>query len=208
MTSPTGVKVWATGALLLAAISACGSTDADPDPSGSPTVVLSKPSEVGSGPAQTSPADTATADASALVRRYFAVLDAVRQSDSMPPSRLSSVMTSIELSTERRLVTRQRQQGLRQTGDTAVALLEVQSVNLDNSEPSAGRVPTAMVDVCWDVSNADLVGKNGQSVVSPNRADRGWTRYTVANYYWATNPSGGWRVADGQDLKKAPCAAS
>lgn len=142
------------------------------------------------------------------MRRYFVDLDAVRTNKSIPISRLASAMTSIELTTERRLVMHERQQGLRQTGDTTISDLKVQSVNLNNSDPSTGKVPTVTIDVCWDVSKADLVDKNGQSVVSPSRADRGWTRYTVANYHWSENPSGGWRIADGQDLKQKPCAAS
>lgn len=141
------------------------------------------------------------------MRRYFVVLDTVRQDKSVPLARLASTMTSVELSTERRLVTAEREKGLRQTGTTRVDELKVQAIDLENADPSAGKVPTVMIDVCWDVSKADLVGKNGQSVVSPSRADRGWTRYTVANYHWSQNPSGGWRVADGQDLKQTPCAA-
>ena len=70
------------------------------------------------------------------------------------------------------------------------------------------QVPTVTIDVCWDVSHADLVGKNGKSAVKPTRANRGWTRYTVANYHWNANPSGGWRIASSQDLKQTPCAAS
>lgn len=142
------------------------------------------------------------------MRRYFGVLDSVRRDQSIPISRLSSAMTSIELTTERRLVSQERQQGLHQTGHTAIDGLKVQSVNLDNSKPAAGMVPTVTVDVCWDVGGADLVDRHGQSVISPSRADRGWTRYTVANYHWSEDPSNGWRVANGHDLKQKPCAAS
>jgi hypothetical protein len=97
---------------------------------------------------------------------------------------------------------------LRQVGATRIETLKVQSVNLDNSEPSAGKVPTVTVDVCWDVSGAGLIDKSGHSVVKPGRADTGWTRYTVANYHWSGNPSDGWRIATSQDLKKTSCAAS
>ena len=99
-------------------------------------------------------------------------------------------------------------QGQRQTGTTAISELKVQSVNLDNSDPDAGKVPTVVIDVCWDVSKVDVLDKSGKSIVSPTRPDTGWTRYTVANYDYAADPTGGWRVATGQDLKKTPCAAS
>jgi hypothetical protein len=112
------------------------------------------------------------------------------------------------LSAQRHLVTGERSKGLRQVGATRIKTLRVQSVNLDNSEPSAGKVPTVTIDVCWDVSGADLVDKSGKSVVKPGRAETGWARYTVANYHWSENPSGGWRIATSQDLKKTSCAAS
>jgi hypothetical protein len=84
-------------------------------------------------------------------------------------------------------------------------VLQVQSVNLDNSDPSAGKVPTVQVDVCVDVSDVDILDKAGKSTVSQRRPDTGWTRFTVANYHWSSHPKDGWRVATGEDLKKAPC---
>jgi hypothetical protein len=156
----------------------------------------------------TSPSELAAATAEAAVRRYFGVLDHVRKHPSVPLSALSTVATSTQLSAQRNLVSGERNKGLRQVGATRIKSLKVQSVNLDNSEPSAGKVPTVTVDVCWDVSGADLIDKSGQSVVKPGRADTGWTRYTVANYHWSGNPSDGWRIATSQDLKKTSCAAS
>jgi hypothetical protein len=126
----------------------------------------------------------------------------------VPLSELATVATSTQLSSEKHLVRAERSRSLHQTGATSIRKLTVQSVNLDNSDPAAGKVPTATIDVCWDVSQADLVDANGNSAVSPTRADRGWTRYVVANYHWTENPSGGWRIASSQNLKQTPCAAS
>lgn len=203
-----GLKSWATGALVLGAVSACGSTSARSDPPESPPVTVTSPSLTSPSDAPTSPAQSAATDAVAVMRRYFTVLDSARKAQSVPVSRLESVMTSIELTTEQRLVAQERQQGDHQVGDTRIARLTVRAVDLRNSDPAMGKVPTVTIDVCWDVSKADLLDKNGQSIVSPSRAARGWTRYTVANYHWSENPSGGWRVADGQDLKQTPCTAS
>ena len=102
----------------------------------------------------------------------------------------------------------QRKADQKQVGDTKIAKLDVQSVNLDNTDPSAGKVPTVQIDVCWDVSGVDVVDATGKSIVSSSRPDTGWTRLTVANYHYAANPTTGWRVATGQDLKKDPCDAS
>jgi hypothetical protein len=118
---------------------------------------------------------------------------------------LSKVETSTQLSADRHLLEAERSKNLRQVGDTEVADTSVESVNLNNSDPDAGKVPTVTIDVCWDVSEADLVDPSGESVVSPDRADIGWTRYIVANYDYRTDPLTGWRVASARDLKQPPC---
>jgi hypothetical protein len=142
------------------------------------------------------------------VRRYFVVLDGLRQDPQASLRDLATVATSIQLSSQRRLLRSERRNGYRQVGTTSVADLSVEAVNLSNSDPSTGQVPTVAIDVCWDVNGADLVDKDGQSVVSPTRATTGWTRYTVANYKWAEQPIEGWRIATSEDLEKEPCAGS
>ncbi|MFI5623468.1 hypothetical protein ACIA03_08390 [Nocardioides sp. NPDC051685] len=141
------------------------------------------------------------------VEDYFDVLDAVRQRNDRTLKNLRDVAVSTQLTAQTRLVENERAKKLTQVGDTELADIKVESVNLDNSDPDAGKVPTVMVDVCWDVSGADLVDKNGNSVVSPDRADVGWTRYTVANYDYQSDPVSGWRVASGKDLRQPPCEA-
>ena len=136
------------------------------------------------------------------------MVDQLRSDPATDLKQLKSVATSAQLNAVETLIGRQRDEGQRQTGTTSINELQVQSVNLDNSDPKAGKVPTVVIDVCWDVSKVDVLDKSGESIVSPNRPDTGWTRYTVANYEYAANPTGGWRVATGQDLKKTPCAAS
>jgi len=194
---------WATGTLMLVAVTSCSDTGADPPASPLPSTTPS----VTKSTAPPSPSEVAAADATQVVRDYFAVLDRVRQDPSAPLSELAKVMIGIELEAETHLVTSERSRKLHQTGSTEILKLTVQSVNLDNSDPAAGKVPTASIDVCWDVSGADLIDQNGKSVVKPSRPDRGWTRYFLANRHWKADPSGGWRVENGQDLKQAPCAA-
>ena len=63
---------------------------------------------------------------------------------------------------QQRLFKKERRQGLVQTGQTRIAELQVQSVDLDNSDPKAGRVPTVQVDVCYDVSDVDMVDAGRQ----------------------------------------------
>jgi len=203
MKNRLGLISWATGTLMLVAMTSCSDTGADPP--ASPLTSTTPSAATSTTPA--SPSEVAADDATQLLREYFAVLDHVRQDPSVTLSELAKVAIGIELEAEKHLVTSERSQNLHQTGTTEILKLTVQSVNLDNSDPAAGKVPTASIDVCWDVSGADMVDQDGKSVVSPSRPDRGWTRYLVANYHWKADQSGGWRVSSGQDLKQAPCAA-
>ena len=203
MTTARGVTALAAAALLLAAGTSCADSRNDSAASGSQTPI-SRPSPTTSQ--QPTESEAASQAASQVVRQYFAVLDKLRQQPNRPLNGLSEVATSIQLSSQRTLLKGERRKGLRQIGDTKIADLNVQSVNLDNSDPKAGRIPTVVVDVCWNVSDADLVDKSGKSVVSRSRPGIGWTRYTVANYHWKSNRTDGWRVASGQDLKRTPCA--
>ncbi|QSR30834.1 hypothetical protein CFI00_10085 [Nocardioides sp. S5] len=139
---------------------------------------------------------------------YYAVLDGLRADPSSDLKELVTVAIGAQRNAVQSLVQRQRDQGQRQTGTTAISELKVQSVTLDNSDPDAGKVPAVVIDVCWDVTKVDVLDKSGKSIVSPDRPDTGWTRYTVANYDYAADPSGGWRVVTGQDLEQTPCAAS
>ncbi len=203
MTNSRGVLSLATAALLLVAGASCAD-DTDPaDPRSNPPA--SSPSS--SSPTPTSPSEAATAHATETVRDYYAVRNELRRDPTQPLSSLKSVAISTELTTQQTLFNRERKQGLHQTGETKVVELQVQSVNLDNSDPQAGKVPTVQIDVCFDVSGVDVLGADGKSVVTPDRPDTGWIRYSVANYQWASDPDGAWRVASSQDIERTPCDA-
>lgn len=199
---PHRTVIVATCVLALAAVTSC----ADSQPSTSPTAEVSHGSPT---PTATPTSDTAAASKAATdtVSDYFAVLDELRQDRDQSLDTLTTVATSTQLTAQKRLLENERSKKLHQVGSTGLADVSVESVNLDNSDPKAGKVPTVMVDVCWDVSEADLVDANGKSVVSPQRAEVGWTRYTVANYDYQTDPLTGWRVASGKDLEQPPCDA-
>ncbi|GAA4100115.1 hypothetical protein GCM10023066_45650 [Nocardioides kongjuensis] len=208
MKNRLGLTFLATGTLLLAAVSACAENDGDPPPTTPATSSQTGSTEPTTSPSPTSPNDAATANATAAMTDYYSVLDGLRADPSSDLKELETVAIGAQLNAVQTLVQRQRDQGQRQTGTTAISELKVQSVTLDNSDPDAGKVPTVVIDVCWDVTKVDVLDKSGKSIVSPDRPDTGWTRYTVANYEYAADPTGGWRVATGQDLKQMPCAAS
>ncbi|MFT4083925.1 MAG: hypothetical protein QM638_15195 [Nocardioides sp.] len=207
MTNAQRLSALASAALLAVAVTACASS-LRPTTSPSSTRSLPSPTTATSVATPPSASEAASRAASNLVTRYYATVDQLGQQLSAPLDDLSAVAAGVQLNAERTLLKEQRRSKERQIGDTRVARLEVQSVNLDNSDPSAGKVPTVELDVCWDVSKVDVVNASGKSIVSKSRADTGWTRLIVANYHYATDPTRGWRVATGQDLEKAPCAAS
>ena len=105
------------------------------------------------------------------MRDYFAAADGLRQDPESALSELKVVATGSELSAQQLLIragARQRISGRPVTPSSPSSRL--QSVNLDNSDPEGGKVPTAQVDVCWDVTEVDLVDENGKSVVAPSTA--------------------------------------
>src|SRR3546814_638420 len=164
----------ATAGLMLAAVAACGSdNDTDSTPTRSPGAreTITSPS-----PSPTSPEDEASASAVEAVTTYYATIDSLRQDPEAPISNLEAVAVSTQLSAQQKFLASQRNDGLYQVGDTKVIETKIQSVSLDNSDPSTGRVPSVTIDVCWDVSGADLLDVDGKSVVPSDRADRGWTR--------------------------------
>lgn len=200
MIKPHRFLVIATGVAALAAGASCASNGRDGSPSPGTAPITNT-----ADPTQTSDTAVASDAAAETVRDYFSVLDQLRQDSGQSLDGLRKVATNTQLTTQSRLLENERAKKLRQVGDTELPDLKVESVNLDNSDPDAGKVPTVMVDVCWDVSDADLVDTAGKSVVSPDRVDTGWTRYTVANYDYQTDPVTGWRVASGKDLQQPPC---
>lgn len=198
------ITLTATVALLLVAGTGCASDSDYPVES---TSTSSAPTPSASAIRPQSESERAAAAAEDRVRSYFATLDDLRQNPQRPLDDLREVASSIQLSSQRMLLQKERRDRLRQVGETRIVEVQVQSVNLQGSDPRSGDVPTVSVDVCWDVAGADLVDENGVSVVSSERANVGWTRFTVANYQRDAKANG-WRVASGQDLEKAPCSAA
>lgn len=204
MTKFSGTFSVATAVFLLAAMAACGS-NSDAEPAPEPTTSASSPSSAPPSTAS-SPEDSAATAAEGAVADYYALTDLLLQDDTVSLDRLGEVAISTQLSAQKNFLTTERAAGTQQRGDTKIAETKVQSVSLDNSDPKAGRVPSVTIDVCWDVSAVDVVDGSGKSMVPADRPDRGWTRLTVANYTWDTDPDTGWRVAGGEDLEKTPCA--
>jgi hypothetical protein len=208
MTISRGAHALATAALLLAAVSACAADGNSSSPTSPTSPTPSTPDSTESTTPPLTETELASEAASAVLRKYYEVRNDVRQHPNVPLKRLGGVAVSSELSAQRLLVKKEREAGHRQVGDTKVAQFKVQSVNLDNSNPTAGKVPTVQIDVCADVSDVDFVDARGNSIISSDRPDSGWIRFLVSNYEWDSDPDGGWRVASSQDLEREPCDVS
>jgi hypothetical protein len=208
MTNARRFSLLATATAVAIAMGGCASDGNDPKATPTPTSSSSSPAPTTTSPTPQSDSEIASEAASALVAKYYATVDRLGQQPTKSLDALSTVATGVQLSAQQTLLKSQRKANEKQVGDTKIAKLDVQSVNLDNSDPDVGKVPTVQIDVCWDVSGVDVVDATGKSIVSSSRPDTGWTRLTVANYHYAANPTEGWRVATGQNLKKNPCDAS
>jgi hypothetical protein len=207
MTTSRGARAIAAAALLLVAMTSCANDGQDPAANASPTPSSSTPTPTATA---TPPSDTELASeaASATLRKYYDVRNQLRQNPRRPLSLLGQVAISTELAAQKNLFKKERKLGLHQVGATKVAELEVQSVNLDNSDPKAGKVPTVQIDLCFDVSKVDVVDADGKSVIRPERPDTGWIQFLVSNYEWETDPDAGWRIASSKDIERTPCEAS
>jgi hypothetical protein len=192
--------------LLVASIGCTNAAPPAPTPSATPTTTISDSPSPESTPSPTTDDEQAAAQAEALVREFYRVNDAVRSDHDIALSRLESVATSTTLDGYKRLYEQERRDGEHQTGSTAIAELEVQTVSLDNSDPDAGRVPTVVVDVCIDIRGVDILDSDDESIADPDRPETGWERQHVSNYSWDKDPDGAWRVASSETLEKKPCS--
>lgn len=200
-------KRLAAASALLLVLGACsdGSDDPGNDPLATPTTTSPTPTTTEKPP---SDRELASQAATELVQKYYAIRNELRQKPATPLRRLRSVSISTDLADQENFLHTQRKNGLRQVGTTRIAELTVQSITLDNSDPRAGRVPTVVIDVCYDVKDVDIVDADGKSLVPDDRPDRGWVRHSVSNYEWDTDRSGAWRVATSENLERPPCDAA
>ena len=141
------------------------------------------------------------------VRQYFAVVDRLRQDPTTSLRQLRSVAIGGQLTAQEVFTRNQRKAGNQQVGDTRVVEVVVQQLDLGGSTSEDERSPTAQLDVCWDVAAVDVLNSHGQSIVTPQRPERGWTRYTLTSSREKALSEAGWRVSNGVDLEKSPCSA-
>lgn len=188
--------------LPVAAIAACSGGSPSPTSTETASPTTSSPSPT---PSPTSSTDLASTRAEAKVREFYAVEDAVGADPTTPLSKLEIVAVSSALEADRHEYQQWRDDGWLQHGATRLVEVNVLSVNLDNSDPSHGVVPTVAINVCIDVSGGAVVNKDGKPVAPSDAPKRGWEHILVSNYLWDKDPANGWRVASVSTLNDPPC---
>lgn len=189
----------ALAALLAITTTACGKDDeptTEPSVTPSPTATSSKPA---------TPQDQAVDDATAALDRWFAVANQLGQDPKAPLSQAKTVAISTALGYTEQLYRVQREQGLTQVGDATYEIDKILDVSLDNSNPKKGLAPTVKFQICWDITDVDVVDKAGNSQVTSDRMDRSVATYFVTNYDYAKDPHGGWKVSSFQRKMERPC---
>lgn len=158
--------------------------------SASPTAPASSPT-----PTPTpSPEEGAAFRAEEIVRAYLrAQTDCLTDPAATQITCFDAVAIGTELVNLKNALTSAQTVETRVTGDIVVASIELQGVDL-TSDPAASPpvVPTVVFDVCADVSGYNVVDKDGQSIVPPDRAATSSLEVSVYNYGYPDQTQ--WRV--------------
>nr|WP_253941429.1 hypothetical protein [Microbacterium sp. SYP-A9085] len=124
---------------------------------------------------------------------YRAYVDALNKVDLRDPATFEDVYkweTGEALNSEKKSLTKMHADGWTLTGDSVLTLIQA-----SRSVPYSPN--SIAMDACVDVSTVDLLGKDGKSMVAPDRGDM----QTIVVTFAAANSNTGWLVSfvDGRD---------
>lgn len=173
-----------------------GACSGGSEPAAEPTVPESASASPTASPSPTelSPEDEAITLAEPAVRRYFQVRDeSLQDPAAFDPKDYEEVAISSALLELQNLHYSTEVQELHQIGGATLDSIESSKVDLTNKpEVTPPEIPIVEFTVCYDVSGLDTVEKNGESIITSARKDRGVARIGVTNYEY---PDGPWLVA-------------
>lgn len=150
------------GAIVLAlGLLAFGCTKTEPQQPTPPPSTAAQPTSSSPSPTLTVPASEAAAIARG--RAYVAMVDKLRSNPKANLDQLSTVARGKAADNWRRILLNDRSAGHRQTGTTKLSLLSAKAGTSDQQW---------VVTMCLDVSEVDILDRNGKSVVAKNRPDR------------------------------------
>ncbi|KAB7740337.1 hypothetical protein GA707_19465 [Nostocoides sp. F2B08] len=198
------VRTAAVLALAAALLTGCSNPEptpgptsaATPSPTGTPTTTT---------PTSASPEEEATAAAEEVVREYFETVPrCLADPMNTEPSCFDDVAIGTELNDNRNSLIAAQQVESTASGTLEVVSIEPQSVDLTHDQQaSPPDAATVIFEVCTDVSEFQIVDKDGNSLVPEDRDPRVRTNMGVLNYdYPATD---GWRVGFVEELEESTC---
>lgn len=181
-------------ACLILALGACTSND----PASTPTAPNTAPPLT--APDSTTPAtqaptalspEEAETDAQTAVEDYLALFDEISADPDRDMADLETVASGRALDWATHQITTWRNAGQIGVGTQGASDFRVTAVDLDPDNSGVDH-PTVALTACVDLSDTDLVDKDGNSVVPADRPDRVLVDYTVANIGWPDDQQ--WRV--------------
>ncbi len=169
--------------------------DADQPAAPAPSPAAQADTEPSDEPAPQTPADIAAAEAQERYREFIRVDDQIARGSYANPELYETVAINPERA--QRILEAREFAGARVTGETRIASLVVESVQLP-TDPA--ETPEVRLLACLDVTDIQAVDANGNSLVSPDRLDRIASRVLLQKFEpgdFAQAPDrSGWFVAE------------
>jgi hypothetical protein len=143
-----------------------------------------------------SPEDRAIQQAEPVIRNYYDVYEVVLKNPAQGPKPFEQVAKGRELRDLRAEWQLFRDKGVHVEGSGRIAKLTITHADVE-IDPAV-----VEVDVCFDVSKADVVDRQGRVVTAKGREDKSLRRMRLTNDDW---PRGQWMVT-WTEAKNEACA--
>lgn len=191
-------------AALIIGTAGCTDSNADPRPLNETTPSAAGEASSAVPPESTSPEDIAIEESEDVVLEFYRVFNKTLQDPSNADlNEYEQVAINSGLHSLSNMRTRFISNEWTMVGGNSVEVVSIGEFDLTNKpEADPPVVPGGELMVCVDASEADIVNKDGESVVGPDAPVRRLVRIGVANYEY---PDGPWLVAFAEFQEGKPC---
>lgn len=194
----TTIRWTTTAALCALGLALAGCTNGDPAPTTSTPPASTAPTSSSTPPSHTpttpTPEEDAVAAAETVTSGYYdAMTSCLADPERTAATCFDDVATATELNNMRNALASAQQMHTTSSGSVDVISMEVVKVDLSkNVDATPPVVPEVVLRVCADVSDVEIVDKDGNSIVPADRIERGYDQVTVLNYSYPDPTQ--WRV--------------